>query len=116
MVLHLASLVGSDWYNGSLLYLFGPASVHAPNVPGGNAAASASQQPDFSFGGPIKRQPAWVFISGRYLHRNNGISQTSTLDSHLQQTHPGFRPCPNQSRGSVFLANTSQPLTNRPRL
>src|SRR5260370_29980904 len=110
MVLHLASLVGSDWYNGSLLYLFGPASVNANNVPGGNAAASASQQPDFSFGGPIKKQRAWFFISGRYIHRDDGISETSAQTSYLQQIDPGFQPLPNTSRWFVFLGNNSLPL------
>jgi hypothetical protein len=116
MVINLASPVGSDQYHGSFLYLIGPASLNANNVPGGNAAASASQQPDFSFGGPIKRQRAWFFISGRYIHRNDGISQTSTQDSYLQQIDPGLRPFPNESRGFVFLGNSSVQLTERHRL
>jgi len=116
MVINLASPVGSDQYHGSLLYLIGPASLNANNVPGGNAAASASQQPDFSFGGPIKRQRAWFFVSGRYIHRDDGISQTSTQDSYLQQIDPGFRPFPNESRGFVFLGNSSVQLTERHRL
>jgi hypothetical protein len=116
MVINLASPVGSDQYHGSLLYLIGPASLNANNVPGGNAAASATQQPDFSFGGPIRRQRAWFFVSGRYIHRNDGISQTSTQDSYLQQIDPGFRPFPNESRGFVFLGNSSVQLTERHRL
>ena len=116
MVINLASPVGSDQFHGSLLYLIGPASLNANNVPGGNAAASASQQPDFSFGGPIKQQRAWFFLSGRYIHRNDGISQTSTQDSYLQQLDPGFRPFPNESRGFVFLGNSSVQLTERHRL
>jgi hypothetical protein len=55
MVINLASPVGSDQYHGSFLYLIGPASLNANNVRGGNAAASASQQPDFSVGGPIRK-------------------------------------------------------------
>jgi hypothetical protein len=116
MVINLASPVGSDQYHGSFLYLIGPASFNANNVPGGNAAASASEQPDFSFGGPIKRQRAWFFISGRYIHRNDGISQTSVQDSYLQQIDPGFKPFPNESRGFVFLGNSSVQLTERHRL
>ena len=116
MVINLGSPVGSDQYHGSLLYLIGPASLNGNNVPGGNAAASASQQPDFSFGGPIKRDRAWFFVSGRYIHRNDGISQTSTQTAYLQQIDPGFQSFPNESRGFVFLGNSSVQLSPRHRL
>src|SRR5260370_23092583 len=71
IVINLGSPVGSDQYHGSLLYLIGPASLNGNNVPGANAAASASHQPDFSFGGPIKTDLAWFFVSCRYIHRND---------------------------------------------
>src|SRR6202789_1649801 len=116
MVINLASPVGSDQYHGSFLYLIGPASLNGNNVPGGNAAASASQQPDFSLGGPIKRQRAWFFVSGRYIHRNDGISQTSAQDAYLQAIDPSFQPFPNESRGFVFLGNSSVQLSERHRL
>jgi hypothetical protein len=116
MVINLASPVGSDQYHGSFLYLIGPASLNGNNVPGGNAAASASQQPDFSLGGPIKKQRAWFFVSGRYIHRDDGISQTSSQDSYLQEINPGFQPFPNQSRGFVFLGNSSVQLSEHHRL
>ena len=116
MVINLASPVGSDQYHGSLVYLIGPASLNGNNVPGGNAAASATQQPDFSFGGPIKRNRAWFFASGRYIHRNDGISQTSTQNAYLQQIDPGFQTFPNESRGFVFLGNSSVQLSQRHRL
>jgi hypothetical protein len=116
MVINLGSPVGSDQYHGSLLYLIGPASLNGNNVPGGNAAASASQQPDFSFGGPIKKDRAWFFVSGRYIYRNDGISQTSTQTAYLQQIDPGFHSFPNESRGLVFLGNSSVQLSPRHRL
>lgn len=116
MVINLASPVGSDRYHGSLVYLIGPASFNGNNVPGGNAAASATQQPDFSFGGPIKKERAWFFVSGRYIHRNDGISQTSTQTAYLQQIDSGFHSFPNESRGFVFLANSSVQLSARHRL
>ena len=116
MVLNLASPVGSDQYHGSFMYLIGPASLNGNNVPGGNAAASASQQPDFSVGGPIKKERAWFFASGRYIHRNDGISQTSAQNAYLQQIDPGFQSFPNESRGFVFLANSSVQLSPRHRL
>jgi hypothetical protein len=116
MVINLASPGGSDQYHGSLVYLVGPASLNANNVPAGNAAASASQQPDFSFGGPIKKQRAWFFISGRYIHRNDGISETSAQSSYLQQIDPGFQPFANESRGFVFLGNSSVQLSEHHRL
>jgi hypothetical protein len=116
MVINLASPVGSDQYHGSFLYLLGPASFNGNNVPGGNAAPSASEQPDFSLGGPIKKQLAWFFISGRYIHRDDGISQTGAQDAYLKQIDPSFQTFPNQSRGFVFLGNSSVQLSPRHRL
>jgi len=116
MVINLASPVGSDQFHGSVLYLIGPASLNANNVPGGNAAASASEQPDFSLGGPIKRGKAWFFASGRYIHRNDGISQTAAQDAYLKEIDPGFQTFPNESRGFVFLGNSSVQLSPRHRL
>ena len=116
MVINLASPSGSDQYHGSFLWLTGPASLNANNVPNGNAAASAVEQPDFSIGGPIVKQRAWFFASGRHIHRDDGISQTSTQDAVLREIDPGFQTFPNQSRGFVFLGNTSVQLTGKHRL
>jgi len=116
MVINMASPEGSDQYHGSVLYLIGPASLNANNVPGGNAAASASEQPDFSLGGPIRRQKAWFFVSGRYIHRNDGISQTAAQDAYLKEIDPSFAPFPNESRGFIFLGNTTVQLSPRHRL
>jgi Carboxypeptidase regulatory-like domain/TonB-dependent Receptor Plug Domain len=116
MVINLASPVGADQYHGSFYYLIGPASLNSNNVPNGNAAASASQQPDFAFGGPIVSQRAWFFFSGRYIHRDDGISQTASQTAYLKQIDPTFNPFPNQSRGFVFLGNSSVQLSPRHRL
>ena len=116
MVINLASPVGADQYHGSVYYLAGPASFNGNNVPNGNAAASASEQPDFAVGGPIIKQRAWFFFSGRYIHRNDGISQTSSQDTYLKQIYPAFSPFPNESRGFVFLGNSSVQLGQRHRL
>jgi hypothetical protein len=116
MVINIGSPVGSDQYHGSVYYLIGPASLNGNNVPNGNAAASASQQPDFSIGGPIVKQRAWFFFSGRYIHRDDGISQTASQDTYLKQIYPTFNTFPNQSRGFVFLGNSSMQLTPKHRL
>jgi hypothetical protein len=116
MVINLASPVGADQYHGSIYYLIGPASLNGNNVPNGNAATSASEQPDFSIGGPVRRQQAWFFFSGRYIHRDDGISQTAGQTTYLKQIDPGFSPFPNQSRGFVFLGNSSVQLGSRHRL
>jgi Carboxypeptidase regulatory-like domain/TonB-dependent Receptor Plug Domain len=116
MVINIGSPVGSDQYHGSFYYLIGPATLNGNNVPNGNAAASASQQPDFSVGGPIVKQHAWFFFSGRYIHRDDGISQTATQDTYLKQIDPTFNTFPNQSRGFVFLGNSSVQLGQRHRL
>jgi len=116
MVINIGSPVGSDQYHGSFYYLIGPASFNGNNVPNGNAAASASQQPDFSVGGPIVKERAWFFFSGRYIHRDDGISQTASQDSYLKQLYPTFSTFPNQSRGFVFLGNSSVQLSPKHRL
>jgi hypothetical protein len=116
MVINIGSPVGADQYHGSIFYLIGPASFNGNNVPNGNAAASASQQPDFSIGGPIVKQRAWFFFSGRYIHRDDGISQTASQDTYLQQIYPSFNTFPNTSRGFVFLGNSSVALTPKHRL
>ena len=116
MVINLASPVGADRYHGSFYYLIGPASFNGNNVANGNAAASASEQPDFSVGGPIKRQRAWFFFSGRYIHRDDGISQTAEQTDYLKQIDPVFNPFSNESRGFVFLGNSSIQLGTRHRL
>jgi len=116
MVINLASPVGSDTFRGSVVYLIGPASLNGNNVPGGNAAASASEQPDFSLSGPIVKKHAWFFASGRYIHRDDGISQTATQDVYLKQLFPGFQTFANNSRGFVFLGNSSVQLTPKHRL
>ena len=116
MVINLASPVGADRYHGSFYYLIGPASFNGNNVANGNAAASASEQPDFSVGGPIKRQRAWFFFSGRYIHRDDGISQTAEQTDYLKQIDPVFNPFSNESRGFVFLGNSSMQLGTRHRL
>jgi len=116
MVINLASPVGADQYHGSVYYLIGPASFNGNNVPNGNAAASASQQPDFSIGGPIKKQRAWFFFSGRYIHRDDGISQTAGQTAYLKEIYPAFSSFPNESRGFVFLGNSSVQLGTRHRL
>jgi hypothetical protein len=116
MVINLASPVGGDTYHGSLLYLLGPASLNGNNVPGGNAAASASEQPDFSLSGPIIKDHWWFFASGRYIHRDDGISQTAVQDAYLKEISPAFQTFANNSRGFVFLGNSSVQLSPKHRL
>ena len=56
-------------------------------LPGGISAVSDSLQPDFAFSGPIKKNKAWFFASGRYIDRNDGISRTkcAKIDACLAQ-------------------------------
>ena len=116
MVINLASPVGSAQFHGSVLWLTGPAAFNANNVAGGAAATSAVDQPDFAIGGPLKRQRAWFFASGRYIHRDDGISQTSTQTTYLRDLAPGFQTFANPSRGFVFLGDVSVQLTEKHRL
>jgi len=116
MVINMSSPTGSDRYHGSLLWLFGPSSLNANNAGGGTSAATSTQQPDFSLGGPIKRGKAWFFASGRYINRDDGISQTGTQLNYLNALQSGFQAFPNHSSGFIFLGNSSVQLTERHRL
>jgi TonB dependent receptor len=77
---------------------------------------SEALQPDFALGGPIKKQKAWFFASGRYINRNDGISRTQSQLATLQALEPGFLPFDNQARGFVFLSNVTVDLSQRHRL
>lgn len=117
MVINLASPTGSDQFHGSGLWLIGPADLNASNVPGGGiSAVSSSQQPDFSFGGPIVKKHAWFFLSGRYIDRDDGISRTGTQIAQLSALSSGFKAFPNHSSGFIFLGNSSIQLSERHRL
>lgn len=116
MVINMSSPTGSDRYHGSLLWLFGPSALNANNAGSGTSAVTSTQQPDFSLGGPIKRGKAWFFASGRYINRDDGISQTGDQLSDLNALQPGFQAFPNHSSGFIFLGNTSVQLTERHRL
>lgn len=116
MVINLATPVGSDQFHGSLVWLFGPHFLDANNVTGGTSAAPTTEQPDFSFGGPIKKQRAWFFVSGRYIDRDDGISQTPAQYNYLSTFAAGFKAFPNESRGFVYLGDVTFQLSQRNRL
>lgn len=116
MVINMASPTGSDQYHGTFLWLFGPAALNANNAGAGTSAVTSTQQPDFSLGGPIKRNKAWFFASGRYINRDDGISQTGSQLSYLNSLQPGFAAFPNHSSGFIFLGNSSLQLSERHRL
>ncbi len=83
MVINLASPTGGDQFHGAAALLISPLAWNSNNTPGGSSAVSQALQPDFNFGGPIKKQKAWFFVSGRYINRNDGISRTAAqLASH----------------------------------
>ena len=116
MVINLASPAGSDQFHGSVFYLAGPSSFNGNNVPGGASASTAVEQPDFAVGGPLKKQRAWFFASGRYINRNDSISQTGVQTNYLNTISPGFQNFPNQSRGFVFLGDVTVQLSPKHRL
>jgi hypothetical protein len=116
MVINLASPTGGDQFHGSLVWLIGPTALNANNAPGGTTASTETEQPDFALGGPIKKNRAWFFFSGRYIDRNEGISQTGAQLADLQAFVPGFKPFPNQSNGFIYLGNATVQLNERHRL
>jgi len=116
MVINMSSPTGSDQYHGSLVWLFGPSALNANNANGGTSAVTSTQQPDFALGGPIKKGKAWFFASGRYINRDDGVSQTASQLSYLNGISPGFQSFANHSSGFIFLGNSSVQLTDRHRL
>lgn len=116
MVINLASPTGGDQYHEAVVWLFGPEGLNGNNAAGGTTAYTSTEQPDFSLSGPIKKNHAWFFVSGRYIDRNEGISQTSAQLDDLAALSPGFKAFPNQSSGFIFLGNSTAQLGQRHRL
>jgi hypothetical protein len=116
MVINLASPTGGDQFHGSVVWLIGPTALNANNSPGGTAAYTETEQPDFALGGPIEKNRAWFFFSGRYIDRNEGISQTSAQLTDLQDFVSEFKPFPNHSNGFIYLGNATVQLSERHRL
>jgi len=116
MVMNLATPTGGNQFHGSLFYLIGPQALNSGNIQGGVSASVSTYQPDFTISGPVKKDKVWFFFSGRYILRNDGISRSSIQSQQLTQLDPAFTPFANQSRGFVFLANTSIQLSGKHRL
>ncbi len=107
MVITVATLSGSNTFHGAAAFAYTIKSWNANNTPGGTSPTSDAKQPDFSIGGPIIRDRAWFFGSARYINRNDGISRTSTQLGYLKALSPGFSSFDNQSRGWVWIANST---------
>jgi len=116
MVINLASPTGGDQFHGAASLLISPLAWNSNNTPGGSSAVSQALQPDFNFSGPIKKQKAWFFVSGRYINRNDGISRTAAQLADLTALDPGYKSFPNQARGFVYLANATVDLTEKHKL
>jgi hypothetical protein len=116
MVINMATPTGGNGFHGAVALLASPRSWNANNTPGGISAVSDSLQPDFSFSGPIKKNKAWFFGSGRYIHRNDGISRTSTQLSRLLTAAPDFKPFDNEARGFIYAGNVTVQLSQKHKL
>ena len=116
MVINMATPTGGNSFHGAAALLASPRSWNANNTPGGISAVSDSLQPDFSFSGPIKKNKAWFFASGRYIHRNDGISRTSVQLSRLLQADPSFQVFDNEARGFIYAGNATVQLSEKHKL
>ena len=116
MVINMATPTGGNSFHGAAALLASPRGWNANNTPGGISAVSDSLQPDFAFSGPIKKNKAWFFASGRYIHRNDGISRTSTQLTRLLQADPAFQPFDNQARGFIYAGNATVQLSEKHKL
>ena len=116
MVINMATPTGSNQFHGVASLLWSPRALTANNTPGGQSAVSEAVQPDFSLSGPIKKDRAWFFASGRYINRNDGISRTGDQVAQLTAVYPSFQPFDNQARGFVYVANGTVQLTDKHRI
>jgi hypothetical protein len=116
MVINLATPTGGDQFHGAAALLISPLAWNSNNTPGGSSAVSQALQPDFNFSGPIKKQKAWFFVSGRYINRNDGISRTAAQLADLTALDPGYKEFNNQARGFVYVANATVDLTEKHKL
>ncbi|WP_162539457.1 TonB-dependent receptor [Granulicella sp. WH15] len=116
MVINLGTPTGSDKFHGTVYYLMGLRTLNGSNTPGGVSSQTTTEQPDFTLSGPIKRERAWFFFSGRYINRNDGISRTASQSAYLTGIDPTYSPFDNEARGFVSLANTTIQLTPKHRL
>jgi hypothetical protein len=116
MVINMATPSGSNGFHGVASLLYSPRALNANNTPGGASAVSEALQPDFSLNGPIKRQKAWFFVSGRYINRNDGISTTAIQTTQLKALYPAYQPFDNQARGFVWVGNATVELSQKHRL
>jgi hypothetical protein len=108
-VVNAVSRSGTDRVFGSVATLFQAREWTSNNNPGGTTAAYDIVQPEVSLGGPIKRQTAWFFVSGRYGRIKTGVSRAADQIATVRALSPSFEPFDNEilSRQS-FLKGTVQ--------
>lgn len=116
MVINIATPTGGDRFRGAASFLVSPRGWNSENNPGGVSAVSEAYQPDFSFGGPLRKGKAWFFASGRYIRRDDGISRTDVQISQIKMVEPNFQPFDNEARGFVYVTNGTLQLSNKHKL
>jgi len=116
MVISIATPTGGNQLHGATSLLISPRSWNGKNVSGGFSAISEAYQPDFSLSGPLVRNKAWFFASGRYIYRNDGISRTERQLNDLLKVVPDFVPFDNEARGFIYVANSTVQLNDQQKL
>jgi hypothetical protein len=116
MVISIATPTGGNQLHGATSLLISPRGWNDQNVPGGFSAVSEAYQPDFSVSGPLVRNKAWFFASGRSIYRNDGISRTERQLNDLRKVVPDFVPFDNEARGFIYVANSTVQLNDKQKL
>ncbi|MCG8375009.1 MAG: TonB-dependent receptor, partial [Chlorobiales bacterium] len=102
---------GGNELNGSAVMIYQPTDWNWSNIEGGEPRELRIQQPEFSLGGPIKKDKTWFFTNYRYEHRTEGIARTPE-DIALIESFDLPRPEQKlQSRNHRFFAKVTHALT-----
>ena len=77
LVINMVSKSGGNQFHGSAGHTYQPFAWNDDNTGGeGTPAIRSINQGDYSFGGPLRRDKAWFFFSGRWQSNQAGASRT----------------------------------------
>lgn len=77
--INIVTKSGGNKYSGSAAVFLQPRRFNWTNVPGGTPADQSLYQPDLSFGGPIKKDRLWFFMTYRRVFLNQGVARSATV-------------------------------------
>lgn len=113
VVINMTTPSGTNRLAGAAGVAVQPLRWNASNTTGGSSTQVGLIQPDFSLGGPIRRDRWWFFGTYRRTQQTVGLSRTAAQIAALEALSPGFTPFDNETNGNaVFGKSTSQLSAN----